>query len=233
MITFSFGLFFSRESFGFSIWDVDCRMNTDSAMCTVVTLRTSIGAISVELYSADAPAACQAFAELAADGKYNGALFDRVVADYLVEGGVAVNTPDYLICDDSAPSPRLCHVGAGVVGLCVRNSVARFYVTLSPQPKLDGRFAVLGRVFSGMAVLARMATLSVDEQWRPYTQVKITATDVQQLPRPARPLLGKSGMDPRTTDSESAALEDEVVCKKRRPAGDILSKSIAAVYGES
>jgi len=48
------------------------------------------------------------------------------------------------------PNPTLRHDGAGVLGLSGPNS---FYLTLRPDPGLDGQFTALGRVVAGAHVL--------------------------------------------------------------------------------
>jgi cyclophilin family peptidyl-prolyl cis-trans isomerase len=52
-----------------------------------VTLETSMGDITIELYWKHAPNTCRNFAELARRGYYNGTIFHRVIADFMVQGG--------------------------------------------------------------------------------------------------------------------------------------------------
>ena len=48
-----------------------------------VTLNTSVGAITVELYYKHAPKACQNFMELARRGYYDGTPFHRIISDFM------------------------------------------------------------------------------------------------------------------------------------------------------
>lgn len=44
-----------------------------------VTLRTTLGDVTLELYYRHAPKACKNFSELAKSGYYNGTIFHRVI----------------------------------------------------------------------------------------------------------------------------------------------------------
>jgi len=49
----------------------------------------------------------------------------------------------------------------------------QFFITLAPQPHLDGKHTVFGRVCSGMEVIKRMGNVQTDATDKPQTDVKI------------------------------------------------------------
>jgi len=53
----------------------------------IVDIETSIGVISVELYTQHAPKTCRNFFELSRIGYYDGTVFHRVIAGFMVQGG--------------------------------------------------------------------------------------------------------------------------------------------------
>ena len=57
-----------------------------------VTLHTSVGPITVELYYKHAPKTCQNFFELAKRGYYANVPFHRVISDFMIQGGDPTGT---------------------------------------------------------------------------------------------------------------------------------------------
>jgi len=57
-----------------------------------VVLETNMGEIELELYWQHAPKTCKNFAELAKRGYYNGTVFHRIIADFMVQGGDPTGT---------------------------------------------------------------------------------------------------------------------------------------------
>ncbi|KAG8678393.1 heme binding, partial [Ceratobasidium sp. 395] len=91
-------------------------------MSREVTLGTNMGDITLELYWDHAPKTCNNFFELAKRGYYNGVLFHRIVADFMVQGGDPTGTgrggtsiygPKF----EDEISPELRFVGAGILAM--------------------------------------------------------------------------------------------------------------------
>nr|ACF79802.1 unknown [Zea mays] len=57
-----------------------------------VTLETSMGAVSVEMYYRHAPKTCRNFVELARRGYYDNVIFHRIIKDFIVQGGDPTGT---------------------------------------------------------------------------------------------------------------------------------------------
>lgn len=114
---------------------------------------TSRGEIRVALAPESAPYTVWNFARLAEDGYYDGIAFHRVVPDFVAQAGCPRGDgwggPGYEIPDEINPLPY----GEGVVGMALSGpdtGGSQWFVTLSPQPHLDGTYTVFGRVVDGM-----------------------------------------------------------------------------------
>jgi len=129
-------------------------------------IHTRKGDIRLELFAQDAPMTVDNFIQLTKKGFYNGLTFMRVVPDFVIQGGDprgdANGGPDYQIRDEI----NLHRYSSGTVGMALSGkdtNGSQFFITLSPQPHLDGGYTVFGQVTSGMDVVNNIARDDVIE----------------------------------------------------------------------
>ncbi|KAK7513776.1 peptidyl-prolyl cis-trans isomerase-like 1 [Phyllosticta citriasiana] len=150
-------------------------------MATEVALETSMGTVTVELYTAHAPRTVQNFRTLAQRGYYNNVVFHRVIPDFMIQTGDPTGTGRggssiYGEKFEDEISSQLKHTGAGVLSMAnsgPNSNGSQFFITLAPTPWLDGKHTIFGRVKSGMAVVRRMGLVRTDREDRPLEEVKI------------------------------------------------------------
>lgn len=123
----------------------------------VATIRTAKGDIVVELDAAQAPANVNSFVFLAREGWYDGTAFFRVIPGFVVQAGdptgTGAGTPGFQ-CDDEISDLR--YDAAGVVGIASagpNTGSGQFFITLAPQPDLDGKYTIIGKVVKGLEIL--------------------------------------------------------------------------------
>lgn len=131
-----------------------------------VTLTTTKGDITFEIYTDKVPLTAQNFLNLAKDGFYDGIVFHRVIADFMAQAGDpqtkepdtesawGTGGPGYVIADEF--DPTLKHDSAGVVSMANRGpntGGSQFFITFGPTEWLDGKHAVFGKVTAGLEVL--------------------------------------------------------------------------------
>jgi cyclophilin family peptidyl-prolyl cis-trans isomerase len=123
---------------------------------TQVYIETDRGLIQIEMAVLDAPLTVENFLTLARKKFFDGITFHRVVADFVVQGGDPRSDgeggPGYTIRDEINMRPYL----RGVVGMALDwadTGGSQFFITHSPQPHLDGRYTVFGRVTGGMELV--------------------------------------------------------------------------------
>jgi cyclophilin family peptidyl-prolyl cis-trans isomerase len=119
-------------------------------------LRTNRGTLRLRLDCPRAPLTCLNFVQLADQGFFDGQVFHRVVPDFVVQGGDPRGDgwggPGYTIRDELSARP----FGRGVIGMALSGpdtGGSQFFITLSPQPHLDGHFTAFGEVVAGWEVL--------------------------------------------------------------------------------
>lgn len=130
----------------------------------VATIKTNKGNIVVELYPKDAPQHVNNFVFLARDGFYNNLTFHRVVPGFVIQGGDPLGNgtggPGYTL----PPEIKAKH-SEGALAMARRggpaqttpSSGSQFYITLAPQPGLDGDYTVFGQTIQGMEIVKKIA----------------------------------------------------------------------------
>ncbi len=120
---------------------------------------TDRGTIRIELAVLDAPQTVQNFVTLARQGFFDGVAVHRVVPNFVIQagdpGGDGEGGPGYTIRDELNQRPYV----RGTVGMALDwedTGGSQFFITHSPQPHLDARYTVFGRVLSGMEVVDRI-----------------------------------------------------------------------------
>ena len=116
-------------------------------------IETERGPIEMELLTNVAPLTVANFMELARDGFYDGLVFHRIVPGFVAQGGDPRGDgwggpPWNIRCEYSAKPYRRGTVGIATSGKDSGGS--QFFITLSPQPRLEGRYTVFGIVRDGM-----------------------------------------------------------------------------------
>lgn len=158
----------------FKQWDSPPEMSIDTGKTYRVTMNTNRGTIGLELYPEHAPKTVNNFVFLAREGFYDGVAFHRVIDDFVIQGGDPTGSgaggPGYRFEDETQGNP-LTHQ-TGVISMAnagPNTNGSQFFITHSPQPHLNGRHTVFGKVVSGMDVVNAieqgdvMTTVSVDE----------------------------------------------------------------------
>ncbi|OQR80214.1 peptidyl-prolyl cis-trans isomerase 1 isoform 1 [Tropilaelaps mercedesae] len=146
-----------------------------------IVLETSMGDIVVELYWRHAPNTCRNFAELARRKYYDGVRFHRIIPDFMIQGGDPTGTGRggasiYGRTFKDEIHTELFHTGAGILSMANSGpdtNGSQFFITLGPTQWLDGKHAIFGRVYSGIAVVKRMGQVATDNDDRPIDNVKI------------------------------------------------------------
>lgn len=118
-------------------------------------METTRGIIEIELFPEDAPLTVHNFKQLAEQGFFHDLTFMRVVANFVVQSGDPRNDmeggPGYTIRCEINKRPYL----RGSVGMALSGKDtggSQFFISLTPQPHLDGGYTVFGRVISGMDI---------------------------------------------------------------------------------
>ncbi len=139
-------------------WKTSPEMKIDPKKSYHVTLETDRGPIEIVLSPDHAPVTVNNFVFLAQEGFYDGVTFHRVINNFMIQGGDPTGTgmggPGYRFQDETRNNP-LKHE-AGVLSMAnagPNTNGSQFFITHSPQPHLNGKHTVFGKVVGGMDVV--------------------------------------------------------------------------------
>ena len=139
----------------------DLTVDADGLSRSVARLETGRGVIRFRCHTEAAPRTCQRISELIGARFYDGLVFHRVIPGFVIQAGDPTGTGSG---GSGQLVPRelsaLRHE-AGAIGLAHENydpnsGDSQFYVTLSPQPHLDGKYTVFGKVIEGLEVARKI-----------------------------------------------------------------------------
>ena len=157
----------------------------------VATIKFAKGDVVVELNAKAAPLTVNNFVFLARQHFYDGTTCHRVIPNFVAKCGDPLGTggggPGYTIPDEK--SPLLHDVGA--IAMAKTNDPnsagSQFYITMAPQPSLDGHYTVFGQVISGQDVVTKLTPR--DPATNPAAPagdriISITIQETDQTPTP-------------------------------------------------
>lgn len=155
-------------------------------MAQTVLLETTLGPITLELYTQHAPRTCENFLTLARRHYYDSTIFHRIIPSFMIQGGDPTGTGrggasiyGEKFADEIHPD--LKHTGAGVLSMANSgrdSNGSQFFLTLAPTPWLDGKHTVFGRVSKGLGVVQRLGAVRTGEGDRPVEEVGVVRARV-------------------------------------------------------
>ena len=145
------------------------------------------GTMTLELYPETAPITVENFVKLANEGFYNGLIFHRVIAGFMIQGGDPTGTgmggPGYQIRGEFASNGvknPLKHT-RGVISMArsmqPNSAGSQFFIMHQDAPHLDGSYAAFGKLVDGFDVLDRIAGVATnwsDKPLKPQRMASVT-----------------------------------------------------------
>ena len=161
----------------------------------MVRFETSLGAITIEMFDADAPVTVENFLQYVDDGHFDGTVFHRVIPGFVIQGGGM--TADLDQKPTRAPIANEAKNGRrnlrGTLSMARTNDInsatSQFFVNLVDNDFLDHRpgsygYAVFGQVVEGMDVVDRIAAVKTGRK-RGHDDVPVepvVVTRAQRVP---------------------------------------------------
>jgi len=159
----------------------------------LVTFKTNIGGFTVQLDPEKAPKTVANFLQYVRDGHYNGTIFHRVIAKFMVQGGgfdenfkqKPTRGPIANEADTGLPNER------GTIAMArtgdPHSATSQFFVNIVYNKFLDHTaksqegwgYTAFGRIIEGMNIIGRMARVETGSQG-PHSDVPVKTIIIEK-----------------------------------------------------
>ncbi|KAL0490918.1 hypothetical protein AKO1_009806 [Acrasis kona] len=156
-----------------------------------LTLHTNLGDLKIELFCDQAPKACENYLALCASGYYNGTLFHRNIAKFLIQGGDPTGSGKggssiWGECFDNEIKEELVFDKKGVLACANKGrpntNGSQFFITFNELPHLNNTATIFGHVIDGFDTLDKMERVRVGEKNRPVRPISIERITIHANP---------------------------------------------------
>ena len=146
------------------------------------------GVITLELDAAAAPITVANFEKLVKEGFYDGLIFHRVIAGFMIQGGDPTGTGmggseetikgEFAINGVNNPIRH----ERGVISMArtqVPDSASSHFICHADAFFLDGQYAAFGKVVDGIEVVDKIASVDTDYMDKPLVEQKIKTITIE------------------------------------------------------
>ena len=159
-------------------------------------VNTSVGGFVIDLKPELAPNHVGYFIKLAREGAYDGTVFHRVIRHGIIQGGdplskdparaSAYGTGGLGILKAEISSERATR---GAVAAVIQpgkpdSAGAQFFICVTDQPALDGKYTIFGQVSDGLDVVAKISETEAAPDGKPSARVEIVSVTIRDTPPP-------------------------------------------------
>jgi peptidylprolyl isomerase len=146
-----------------------------------VLLKTSMGDITLQLYD-DMPITAGNFQKLVEKGFYDGTVFHRIIAGFMIQGGDPTGTgcggPGYSIKDEFTRKNKNDRGTISMANAGPNTGGSQFFINLVNNNFLDSKHPVFGKVVEGMDVVDALGKVKTGANDKPAKEVRIESAKV-------------------------------------------------------
>ena len=169
-----------------------------SAHAETAIIKTSLGSITCELFTKEAPNTVANFVGLATGTKefkdpktgamvkrpfYDGLIFHRVIAGFMIQGGDPLGNgtggPGYQFNNENTLASFSKPGVLAMANAGPNTNGSQFFITVAPTPSLEGGYNVFGQVISGQDVADKISKVPTNPQDKPVTPIVIESITIQ------------------------------------------------------
>lgn len=159
-------------------------------------VNTSAGTFVIDLKPELAPNHVGYFIKLAKEGAYDGTVFHRVIRHGIIQGGDPLSKDPakqsaygtgglgVLKAEISAERATRGAVAAVIQPGKPDSAGAQFFVCVTDQPALDGKYTIFGRVSEGLDAVTKISEADAKTDGKPTSRIEIVSVTIRDTPPP-------------------------------------------------
>jgi peptidylprolyl isomerase domain and WD repeat-containing protein 1 len=161
--------------------------HSKSKLGTTAILRTTMGDISIKLFTDLVPKTVENFIGHSKSGYYDNVIFHRVIKGFMIQtgdplgdgtGGTSIWGKEFEdefhhdLRHDRPYTVSMANAGPNTNG-------SQFFITCVPTPWLDNKHTVFGRAVTGMDVIHNIENAKADKNDKPHEEIKILNVEIR------------------------------------------------------
>ena len=169
------------------VYDSMPEMNIDISKKYTAVIKTSMGDMSIEFFTEDAPMTVNNFINLSRDGYYDNVIFHRVISGFMIQGGDPSGTghgemgkyPGYKF-EDELNNQRSYDKGILAMANAGPDTNGSQFFIMHVNYPLPYQYTIFGSVTEGLEVIDKIASVETGDGDKPINDVVIETIEVKE-----------------------------------------------------
>ena len=169
------------------VYDSMPEMNIDISKKYTAVIKTSMGDMSIEFFTEDAPMTVNNFINLSRDGYYDNVIFHRVISGFMIQGGDPSGTghgemgkyPGYKF-EDELNNQRSYDKGILAMANAGPDTNGSQFFIMHVNYPLPYQYTIFGFVTDGLEVIDKIASVETGDGDKPVNDVVIKTVEVKE-----------------------------------------------------
>ena len=169
------------------VYDSMPEMNIDISKKYTAVIKTSMGDMSIEFFTEDAPLTVNNFINLSRDGYYDNVIFHRVISGFMIQGGDPSGTghgemgkfPGYKF-EDELNNQRSYDKGILAMANAGPDTNGSQFFIMHVNYPLPYQYTIFGFVTDGLEVIDKIASVETGDGDKPVNDVVIETVEVKE-----------------------------------------------------
>ena len=169
------------------VYDSMPEMNIDISKKYTAVIKTSMGDMSIEFFTEDAPMTVNNFINLSRDGYYDNVIFHRVISGFMIQGGDPSGTghgemgkyPGYKF-EDELNNQRSYDKGILAMANAGPDTNGSQFFIMHVNYPLPYQYTIFGFVTDGLEVIDKIASVETGDGDKPVNDVIIETVEVKE-----------------------------------------------------
>jgi len=169
------------------VYDSMPEMNIDISKKYSAVIKTSMGDMSIDFFTEDAPLTVNNFINLSLDGYYDNVIFHRVISGFMIQGGDPSGTghgemgkfPGYKF-EDELNNQRSYDKGILAMANAGPDTNGSQFFIMHVNYPLPYQYTIFGFVTDGLEVIDKIASVETGDGDKPVNDVVIETVEVKE-----------------------------------------------------